>query len=322
MLRWLDRQMRALLLPSLVLAVTLATPAVARAGVPAILTVGHVQQHATVAWALPAGTVTQNVEISDSSAVGSDGAFFSDHVKSSDAVTPAQTTYVSTAALDPGTYFVHVAGTVAGCDTCPSREWSAIAPLTIPPSLLPVVQGSGQVTGPGGLSCTGATCPAIDVSAGPVALTAVPAAGWIVLSWSVEGVDAADICGIAHTTCTVTVAATRAATVTVRFAPALPTVLHAGVKAYACNHRVEVVSPTVRPALDTGHPFLGTLTIALKLPSGKTLSRKLTLLSGYYSSPDFFKLKPAKTYTAMLAYSGDEWRPAKSWSKRVKLGRC
>ena len=138
-------------------------------------------------------------------------------------------------------------------------------------SVLPVVVGSGQVTGPGGLSCAGATCPATDVSAGPVALTAAPAAGWIVLSWSVEGVDAADVCGIAHTTCTVTVAATRAATVTVRFAPALPTVLHAGVKAYACNHRVEVVSPTVRPALDTAHPFLGTLTISLKLPSGKKL---------------------------------------------------
>jgi hypothetical protein len=323
MLRWFDRKMlRALLLASPVLAVLLATPAVAGAGVPTILTVGHVQHHPTVTWALPAGTVTQNVEISDSSAVGSDGAFFSDHVKSSDAVTPVQTTYVSTAALDPGTYFVHVAGTVAGCDTCPTLEWSAITSLTIPPSVLPVVEGSGQVTGPGGLSCAGATCPATDVPAGPVALTAVPAAGWLVLSWSVEGVDAADVCGIAHTSCTVTVSATRAATVTVRFAPALPTILHAGVKAYACNHRVEVVSPTVRPVLDTAHPFLGTLTISLKLPNGKTLSRKLTLLSGYYSSPDFFKLKPAKTYTALLTYSGDEWRSAKTWSKRVKLGRC
>ena len=76
MLRWFDRPTRALLLLSLMLAVMLATPAVARAGVPTILTVGHVQQHATVAWALPAGTVTQSVEISDSSAVGSDGAFF------------------------------------------------------------------------------------------------------------------------------------------------------------------------------------------------------------------------------------------------------
>ncbi|MDX6539625.1 MAG: hypothetical protein QOI71_1235 [Gaiellales bacterium] len=323
MLRWFDRRMlRALPLASTLLVMVLAAPAVAWAGVPTILTVGHVQHHATVTWALPAGTVTQNVEISDSPAVGSDGAFFSDHVKSSDAVTPAQTTYVSTAALDPGTYYVHVAGTVAGCDTCPTREWSQITPLAIPTSILPVVEGSGQVTGPGGLSCSGATCPASDVPPGPVTLTAVPAAGWLVLSWSIEGVDAADTCGIAHTSCTVTVAATRAATVTIRFTPALPTVLHAGVKAYACGHRVEVVSPTVRPQIDTGHPFLGTLTISLKLPSGRMLSRKLTLLTGYYSSPDFYKLKPAKTYTAVLKYSGDEWRPAKTWSKRVKLGRC
>jgi hypothetical protein len=61
--------------------------------------------------------------------------------------------------------------------------------------------------------------------------------------------------------------------------------------------------------------------IKLSPPSRKTSSRKLTLRSGYYSSPDFFKLKPAKTYVAMLKYSGDEWRPAKTWSKKVKLGR-
>lgn len=323
MLGWLDRQkVRVLSLATTLVVALLVAPAVAGAGVPTILTVGHVQHHATVTWALPAGTVTQNVEVSDSPAVGSDGAFFSDHVKSSDTVTAAQTTYVSTAALDPGTYYVHVAGTVAGCDTCPTQEWSAITPLTIPTSVLPVVEGSGQVTGPGGLSCAGATCPATDLPPGAVALAAVPASGWLVLSWSVEGVDAADTCSIAHSSCTVTVTATRAAKVTVRFAPALPTVLHAGVKAYACSHRVEVVSPTVRPALDTAHPFLGTLTISLKLPSGKTLSRKLTLLSGYYSSPDFFKLKPAKTYIAMLKYSGDEWRPPQTWSKKVKLGRC
>jgi hypothetical protein len=85
---------------------------------------------------------------------------------------------------------------------------------------------------------------------------------------------------------------------------------------------VEVVNPTVQPRIDTEHPYLGTLTVALKQPNGKILSRKLKSVDGYYASPDFFKLKPAKTYVAMLRYSGDEWRPAKTWSKPVKLGRC
>ncbi len=289
---------------------------------PAILAVGQAQHHATVAWTLPAGTVSRTVEIGDSPSVSTDGAFFSDHVKSSDAVTEAQTTYTSTDALAPGTYYVHVAGNVPGCDACPTHEWSATTPLVIPTSVQPVVEGSGQVTGPGGLSCAGATCVATDVPPGPVALAAVPAAGWVVLSWSIEGIDAADTCGIAHRSCTVTVSAARAATVKVRFGPALPTVLSAGVKAYACSHRVEVVNPTVRPSIDTAHPFLGVLTVSLQKPGGGTISRKLKNLNGYFSSPDFYKLKPASTYVVTLKYSGDEWRPAKTWSKTVKLGRC
>ena len=313
---------RVTILAMSLVAAALFVPAIAEAGVPTILTVGQVQHHATVVWALPAGTATRSVEISDSPAVSTDGSFFGDHVKSSDSVTDAQTTYTSTSALDPGVYYVHVAGIVPNCDTCPDKEWSALTSLTIPTFVQAIVEGSGQVTGPGGLSCAGATCLAADEVPGAVLLTAVPAAGWLVLSWSIDGIDASDFCGIAHSTCTVTVSATRASTVTVRFAPALPTVLRAGAKAYACTHRVEVVNPKVQPAIDTSHPYLGTLTVSLRKPSGGTISRKLKNVNGYFSSPDFFKLKPASTYTIILKYSGDEWRPAKTWSKKVKLGRC
>jgi hypothetical protein len=313
---------RRLSLAFSLVAAALVVPAIAAAGVPTILTVGQVQHHATVTWALPVGTVTRVVEISDSPTVSSDGSFFSDHVVSSDSVTDAQTTYTSTSALNPGAYYAHVAGNVPNCDTCPGREWSTITPLTIPTFVQAIVQGSGQVTGPGGLSCANATCLAADELPGQVQLTAVPAAGWLVLSWSIDGIDPSDLCGIAHTTCTVTLSATRASTVTVSFTPALPTLLHAGAKAYACTHRVEVVSPKVQPVIDTSHPYLGILTVSLKKPSGGTISRKLKNVNGYFSSPDFFKLKPASTYTVILKYSGDEWRPAKTWSKKVKLGRC
>ena len=52
-----------------------------------------------------------------------------------------------------------------------------------------------------------------------------------------------------------------------------------------CSHRVEVVNPRVQPRIDTAHPYLGTLTIALKSPSGKTITRKYKSINGYFSSP-------------------------------------
>ena len=301
----------------------LILPSLASAlGPPTILAVGQVQHHATVSWALPAGSVSRGIEISDSPAVASDGAFFSDRVRSADSITEAQTTYTSTGVLDPGTYYIHVAAYVPNCDTCPSYEWSAIVTLVIQPGIQPVVEGSGVLTGPGGMSCTGATCPLTDAAAGPVVLTATPGAGFLVLSWDVEGIDAADTCGLALKTCTVTVAAARVARVTVKFAPVLPTVVKGGLKAYACSHRVEVLNPRVEPRIDTEHPYLGTLTIVLKTPYGKTITRKYKTITGYYTSPDFYKLKPARTYIATVTYSGDEWRAAKSFKKSVKLGRC
>ena len=158
---------RRLALASALVAALLAVPSAASAGVPVIVSVGQSQHHATVAWTLPAGTASRGVEISDSPAVASDGTFFSDHVKSSDSVSDAQTTYLSSQLLQPGTYYVHVAGYVPGCDTCPSAEWSALVPLVIPTFVQPIVQGSGQVTGPGGLTCAGVTCTAADVPADP-----------------------------------------------------------------------------------------------------------------------------------------------------------
>jgi hypothetical protein len=299
----------------------LASPASAL-GPPTILAVGQVQHHVTASWALPAGSVSRGVEISDSPSVASDGAFFSDHVKSADSITELQTAYTSTGVLDPGTYYIHVAAYVPNCDLCPNSEWSAPVTIIIPPAIQPVVEGSGVLTGPGGMSCTGATCPLTDAAAGPVALTAAPGAGFLVLSWDVEGIDAADTCGVAMKTCTVTVAAAKVARVTVKFAPVLPTLVKGGLKAYACSHRVEVLNPRVEPRIDTEHPYLGTLTIVLKTPYGKTITRKYKTITGYYSSPDFYKLKPAKTYVATVTYSGDEWRAAKSFTKSVKLGRC
>jgi hypothetical protein len=82
------------------------------------------------------------------------------------------------------------------------------------------------------------------------------------------------------------------------------------------------VSPRVQPVYDTSHPFLGALTVTLTKPDGSKIARKLKSAPGYFSSPDFYRLAPAKTYTISLSYSGDEWRPAKTWSKKIKLGRC
>ena len=197
MLPWLPRYLARTLAFATAFSVLLALPSLASAlGPPTITGVGQTQHHATLSWALPAGSVSRGVEISDSPSVASDGAFFGDHVKSADTITEAQTTYTSNGVLDPGTYYIHVAAYVPNCDTCPSYEWSAITTLVLSPGIQPVVEGNGTLTVPGGPACAGATCALTDAAAGPVLLTAAPAAGFLVLSWDVEGIDAADTCGI------------------------------------------------------------------------------------------------------------------------------
>ena len=122
----------ALLLAAAVAALAIAPQAVAAP--PTLLTVGHVNRHPTATWSLPPGVESRVVEVATSPAAASDGYFFFENVVAFDVPEPSQTSWVYGFQLDPGTYYVHVAGYDPACayEPCPGREWSNMMTLVIP----------------------------------------------------------------------------------------------------------------------------------------------------------------------------------------------
>jgi hypothetical protein len=115
-------------------------PVVASAAPPVILSVGQVDRHPTAAWSLPAGVEARVVEVATNPAAGSDGYFFSENVKAFSVPQPTDTSWTYSYQLDPGTYYVHVAGWDTTCSGCPIREFSSALALVIPaPVVTPVV---------------------------------------------------------------------------------------------------------------------------------------------------------------------------------------
>jgi hypothetical protein len=128
--------MRTWICGALALAFVLC-PSSAIAAAPTILTVGQVDQHPTATWSLPAGVQAQVVEVATAPATGSDGYFFFENVKAFAVPQPTDTSWTYTYQLDPGTYYVHVAGYDTSCGACPVREFSSILTLVIPAPPLP-----------------------------------------------------------------------------------------------------------------------------------------------------------------------------------------
>jgi hypothetical protein len=94
-----------------------------------ILTADQVSQHSTATWALPPGVTAELAEVAISPLVGSDRYFFAENRKAFDVLQDAQTTWTSTYQLDPGTYYIHIAGLESPCffaSACAVREFSQI----------------------------------------------------------------------------------------------------------------------------------------------------------------------------------------------------
>jgi hypothetical protein len=75
-------------------------------------------------------------EVATSPATSTDGYFFFENVKAFDTLEDAQTNWVYNSQLDPGLYYVHIAGIDEPCffnGMCPVREFSQIMTLEIPP---------------------------------------------------------------------------------------------------------------------------------------------------------------------------------------------
>jgi hypothetical protein len=88
----------------------------------------------TAQWSLPPGVEAAVLEAATGPQTSSDGYFFFENVQEFEVLEDTQTSYVGNYQLEPGTYYVHVAGFDESCLPCPVREFSAMATVTIPSS--------------------------------------------------------------------------------------------------------------------------------------------------------------------------------------------
>jgi hypothetical protein len=115
-------------------ALAFASPAVAAP--PVLTSAGHVQRHPEANWSLPPGVKARVAEVAISPLTSTDGYFFSENVKAFSTLEDGQTHWLYNSRLDPGTYYVHVAGYDEPCnlaERCPFREFSQIMTLVIEP---------------------------------------------------------------------------------------------------------------------------------------------------------------------------------------------
>jgi hypothetical protein len=122
-------------------------PPAAGAAAPVITTVAHFNGYPILTWTLPPSLRSAVVEVANSPATGPDGYFVFENLQIFEQLQPDQVTWTSSFGLDPGAYYVHVAGFDPECAfvTCPGRQWSETAALTVPgpPEVVakPVVSG-------------------------------------------------------------------------------------------------------------------------------------------------------------------------------------
>jgi hypothetical protein len=98
---------------------------------PALVAVGQTGSRTTASWSLPAGEQSELVEVASSAATGPDGYFSDANVVDFTLLGAADTSWASTLALTPGTYYVHVKGWDADQDPF-STDWSGVLALVIP----------------------------------------------------------------------------------------------------------------------------------------------------------------------------------------------
>jgi hypothetical protein len=149
---------------------TFVTASPALAAPPILSSVRHVDRHPAATWTLPPGVTSQVAEVATSPATSTDGYFFNENVKAFDVLQPAQTNWVYNFQLDPGVYYLHIAGLDEPCffaGLCPVREFTQIATLVIeaspppppppppPPAPRPRYEASVRSIHPGAIRLSG-----------------------------------------------------------------------------------------------------------------------------------------------------------------------
>jgi hypothetical protein len=131
-LPWPRYGMRRLLIIIAVLGAASAFASPAGAAPPVLVSTSHVQRHPAASWTLPPGVKAAVAEVATSPATSTDGYFFQENVKAFDVLQDTQTNWVYNSQLDPGVYYVHIAGIDEPCfyaGLCPVREFTQTATL-------------------------------------------------------------------------------------------------------------------------------------------------------------------------------------------------
>ena len=123
--------MRKTICAAIVTAAALLGAPSAIAAPPVLSSASATGGHVAATWTLPPGVLARVVEVASSPETGSDGYFFKEHVVLFDLLDDAQTSYLSTERIPPGTYYVHVAGFDEECLPCAAREFTATVPITV-----------------------------------------------------------------------------------------------------------------------------------------------------------------------------------------------
>jgi hypothetical protein len=126
--------MRHLLIIITVLGAASVFASPAGAAPPVLVSAGHVQRHPAATWTLSPGVKATVAEVATSPATSTDGYFFQENLKAFDVLQDTQTNWVNNSQLDPGVYYLHIAGIDEPCfyaGLCPVREFTQTATLVI-----------------------------------------------------------------------------------------------------------------------------------------------------------------------------------------------
>jgi hypothetical protein len=126
---------------------------------PVLVSTSHVQRHPAATWTLPPGVKAAVAEVATSPATSTDGYFFQENLKAFDVLQDTQTNWVYNSQLDPGVYYLHIAGIDEPCfyaGLCPVREFTQTATLVIeapppPPPPRPRYEASVRSIHPGAI---------------------------------------------------------------------------------------------------------------------------------------------------------------------------
>jgi hypothetical protein len=116
---------------ALLAVIALAVATTAQATPPVLKSTSITDGFTSATWELPAKERAEFAEIATSTATNEYGYFVQKSFVAFKTLTDNQTSYTDDTKLLPGTYYVHIAGSEPGCQSCPRVEFSNIMEVVV-----------------------------------------------------------------------------------------------------------------------------------------------------------------------------------------------